>query len=197
MSLDHILLGLLRSPQSGYDLKREIDTRVRYFWQAEFSQIYPVLRRLEKGGFVRSRTVASDKGPDRRVYSLTAAGRRELRDWVLDPPELGSFRVEFVAKLYFLAASEQPARAEQFIEELREQMVIRLDALREIEAEWPGGDGHDTIDDETFHQHLALRAGVTVMEARVGWCDECLGRIRKRSASLRKRSPSFEKEKQQ
>ena len=79
MSLDHILLGLLREPRSGYDLKSRLDEAVRYFWPAELTQIYRILKRLEGEGLLRSRMVASDKGPARRVYSLTPAGRRTLQ----------------------------------------------------------------------------------------------------------------------
>ena len=50
MSLQHILLGLLREPASGYDLKAYFDSSVRYFWAAELSQIYPTLQRMEKSG---------------------------------------------------------------------------------------------------------------------------------------------------
>ena len=40
MSLDHILLGLLREPATGYDLGNAFSENVRHFWSAELSQIY-------------------------------------------------------------------------------------------------------------------------------------------------------------
>ena len=51
MSLEHILLGLLRSPKSGYELKAEFDVGVANFWPAELSQIYVTLKRLTKRGW--------------------------------------------------------------------------------------------------------------------------------------------------
>ena len=50
MSLDHILLGLLREPATGYDLGNAFSENVRHFWSAELSQIYPALKRLEQRG---------------------------------------------------------------------------------------------------------------------------------------------------
>ena len=35
MSLDHILLGVLEEPQSGYDLKRWFDEVFSFFWNAD------------------------------------------------------------------------------------------------------------------------------------------------------------------
>jgi DNA-binding PadR family transcriptional regulator len=40
--------------------------------------VYPALHRLERGGLLKS--TWSDQGRRRRVYSLTARGRRELSD---------------------------------------------------------------------------------------------------------------------
>jgi len=84
MSLDHILLGLLREPASGYDLKDAFNETVAHFWSAELSQIYPTLKRLEERGLLRSRREPSPKGPDRRVYRLTGEGREELRRLALN-----------------------------------------------------------------------------------------------------------------
>lgn len=40
--------------------------------------IYPLLLRLEKGGLVSARFMASDLGPRRKYYTLTEQGRQEL-----------------------------------------------------------------------------------------------------------------------
>ncbi|HAV77127.1 MAG TPA: PadR family transcriptional regulator, partial [Anaerolineae bacterium] len=41
MSLPHIILGMLRKePKSGYDLKKELETVIHFFWEADISRIY-------------------------------------------------------------------------------------------------------------------------------------------------------------
>lgn len=77
MSLEHILLGLLREPATGYDIKNAFSASVRHFWSAELSQIYPTLKRLEQRRMLRSRLEPSPKGPNRRVYTLTEEGRAD------------------------------------------------------------------------------------------------------------------------
>ena len=42
--------------------------------------VYPVLHRLGREGYLDSRVAASDKGPRRRYFSLTLAGRRRLAE---------------------------------------------------------------------------------------------------------------------
>jgi len=79
MSLSHVLLGLLaRGPASGWDLGTRLSEDPALGWNAELAQIYPSLRRLLRGGFVALRRRRSPKGPPRREYRLTAAGRKQL-----------------------------------------------------------------------------------------------------------------------
>lgn len=47
----------------------------------KLSTLYPQLRGLEKKGLLKSHLEASNKGPARRVYELTAAGRKTLESW--------------------------------------------------------------------------------------------------------------------
>src|SRR6266849_6316058 len=98
MSLDLILLGLLREPASGYGLKAQLDHGIEHFWTAELSQIYPTLKRLEKAGLLRSKQAASERGPGRVLYETTAAGRQVLAEWLRSEPQIGDVRTAFLAQ---------------------------------------------------------------------------------------------------
>ncbi len=74
-----IILTLLLSGESyGYQILQRV-RRVsagKVTWSS--AMLYPVLRRLEKDGLVRSDWRVSDENRMRRYYSLTARGRKEL-----------------------------------------------------------------------------------------------------------------------
>ncbi|MHC5109262.1 MAG: PadR family transcriptional regulator [Planctomycetota bacterium] len=182
MSLQQILLGLLREPASGYDLKAYFDASVRYFWAAELSQIYPTLQRMERDGLLRSRIERSTKGPKRKVYSLTAAGRKALRDWLLGEPQLGDERYGFVAQFFFMDATGDWNETKRYVTQLREVLSERLSTYRRIEREWSRGEVPypDADTPSGFHQFMALRGGVHHVSARIKWCDEVLARVEDR-----------------
>jgi DNA-binding PadR family transcriptional regulator len=77
-----LLLGLVAEmPRHGYELDQVIDQRgMREWTQIGFSSIYFVLGRLQKLGLVTARRPARAlAGPKaRKVYAVTAAGRRAL-----------------------------------------------------------------------------------------------------------------------
>ncbi|WP_232667048.1 PadR family transcriptional regulator [Pseudonocardia sp. TRM90224] len=83
MSLQNALLGVLDArPMSGYELAQFFDSGSGWVWSAPQSQIYPHLRRMEADGLVvAERTVRGSK-LERRVYSLTDAGRAALLAWI-------------------------------------------------------------------------------------------------------------------
>jgi DNA-binding PadR family transcriptional regulator len=181
MSLEFILLGLLRTPRSGYDLKAEFDVGVAHFWPAELSQIYVTLKRLTERGWLRNHVEPSDKGPDKRVYQRTPAGRRALHDWLAGDPQIGDERFSYLAQVYFLYELDDLAVSLAFLQKLRERLARRLDALRAIErAVETSPDDLDRFSVEDFHQLLTLQLGVKTGAARLAWCEESIRRVRKR-----------------
>lgn len=111
MSLPHVLLGLLDDqPRTGYDLARAIRSEVEPVWKAEISQIYPALARLRREGFVVLRVLGPRRGPHRNLYRVTAAGRRELRRWLLETPPPPRGRDDGLARIAFLGSLGVPER---------------------------------------------------------------------------------------
>ena len=105
MSLPHVLLGVLSDrPSTGYDLARSLERDVAPLWRAEISQIYPTLARLRRAGFVLLRVLGPRHGPRRNLYRITAAGRRELKRWLLEPSPPPSSKDEGLTRIAFLDA---------------------------------------------------------------------------------------------
>jgi len=83
MSIKHALMGLLvAGPQHGYELKASLENELVPLSPLNFGQVYSTLDRLERDGLVTHQLVSQEERPDKKVFSLTANGRRELRDWL-------------------------------------------------------------------------------------------------------------------
>ena len=68
------LLSLLsEKPQHGYQLMKEMEERSGGLYRGSAGSIYPTLQQL-----AGERLISSQRQEGRRIYSLTAAGRREL-----------------------------------------------------------------------------------------------------------------------
>lgn len=184
MSLKHILLGLLREPGTGYDLKSVFDERISHFWSAEFGQIYPTLNRLEERGLLESRVEPSAKGPNRRVYTLTGDGRQELLRWLGSGPAMGAERFAYLAQLYFMDALGDLHETRAFMTDLKGRLNEWLGRLEAIETAVTAAHGNapEGYSEGGFHRFATLRMGILSIGSKVKWCDETLAAIDRRLA---------------
>jgi transcriptional regulator len=87
-TLDLLVLKTLDTlgPLHGYGIAQRIVQVSESMLSLNQGTLYPALLRLEQRGWVQSRMGTSDNNRHARFYSLTAAGRRQLKqetdDWV-------------------------------------------------------------------------------------------------------------------
>lgn len=78
-TLDMLILQTLRwGPQHGYGLSQLIRTNSGERLMVDTGSLYPACHRLERKGWVKSEWKRSEHNQRTKVYSLTAAGRRQL-----------------------------------------------------------------------------------------------------------------------
>ena len=79
-TLDLLVLRTLAwGPAHGYAVSRWIAERTRDVLTVEEAALYQALHRLERRGLIESEWGVSENNRRAKYYSLTSAGRRELR----------------------------------------------------------------------------------------------------------------------
>jgi len=128
-STPYAVLGMLSlAPMSGYDIRKEAETSIGYFWSESFGQIYPALRDLGARGLIRRRAGRRGGNRERHVYEITERGREALAAWRAEPPRDPPFRNELLLKLFF--GGHGPPVHE--IEWIDRQLARELQALQEF-----------------------------------------------------------------
>jgi DNA-binding PadR family transcriptional regulator len=92
MSVKHGILGLLsQRPRHGYELRSAFVALVggEQNWDVKPAQIYSTLDRLEKAGRVKTQKRGETANPEKHVFYITNAGRKELERWFAEtiPPD--------------------------------------------------------------------------------------------------------------
>jgi DNA-binding PadR family transcriptional regulator len=77
-SLFLVLLALDEEPKHGYDIAAHLRERTSGFFDISFGALYPVLHKLEKDGLIKGTWEKVGVHRQRKVYALTAKGRRAL-----------------------------------------------------------------------------------------------------------------------
>jgi DNA-binding PadR family transcriptional regulator len=133
MSLKHTLLGFLScGSQTGYDLKKLMDNSTQFFWHAKLGQIYPTLKRLAEDGLIEATVVPQEGKPDKKVYSITEAGRGALMDWLAEPvDELPLTKNPALLKLFFSGALDKKT----LLAQLHRQLALHRTQLTRYQLE--------------------------------------------------------------
>jgi PadR family transcriptional regulator, regulatory protein AphA len=76
-----LLAQIAGGPSSAYDLTRLMRQNLDYLWPRAASRLYGEVASLEKAGLIRGRDEAVGRRV-RRIMTVTAAGRRALREWI-------------------------------------------------------------------------------------------------------------------
>lgn len=149
---------------SGYDLKKNFDSSVAHFWNADQAQIYRTLSKLSDSGLVGVRVVSQEGRPDRREHHITAAGRAELSSWLRSPIGAEATREPFLARIFFAGAEEDPELVRELVTQRRRTALDRLSTLEKIET--PG---------ESLTERLrasTLRNGIQHIQTELSWLNE-------------------------
>lgn len=172
MALEHaILVALAEKSASGYDLARRFDASIGHFWSASHQQIYKVLGRMEGDKLVEADLVAQDGRPDKKVYSITAAGHDELRAWLAQPTRSEALRSEFALKLRALHLADRDALVAD-VRARRAEHAATLEIYAASEAKFYPNPAD--LKEAELGPWLALRGGIRIERGGIEWCDEIL-----------------------
>jgi PadR family transcriptional regulator, regulatory protein AphA len=103
-STEFALLGTLMSgPMHGYEIMRFINTELGSTWHISTSQLYVLLKKLEKQDLLYSSVELQETRPSKRVFTLSPEGEKIFLRWLHSPTEHArDIRIEFLTKLFFM-----------------------------------------------------------------------------------------------
>ncbi|HDY88830.1 MAG TPA: PadR family transcriptional regulator [bacterium] len=77
-----ILKVLSHRPNYGYEIVKQVNEEADDFFTWQEGTIYPILRKLEKEGFLRSQWEDTSGNRRRKYYYITAKGREGIKEGV-------------------------------------------------------------------------------------------------------------------
>jgi DNA-binding PadR family transcriptional regulator len=82
-----VLILLNKKPAHGYEIMKEINNRSKGFWQPTAGGVYPILRDLEKSGYIKGHW-ETQKNRKLKVYKITTSGEQILRKAIVKQSEI-------------------------------------------------------------------------------------------------------------
>ena len=182
MSLSHIILGILnQQPLSGYDLNKEFNSTVAHFWQTEQSQIYRTLHKLEEDDYVTVETIIQEHTPNKKIYSITKAGREALHTWLRKTKKPPAVRDAQLASLFF-GAEIEPETVIAQVEHWLQTSHTQLQILQAIKENIPPESTMGHWQRHQIMEYLTLDYGIYTYTLEIEWLEKTLRLLREMQA---------------
>lgn len=132
MDIELMILGFLMSgPKTGYRLKA-ISGKLIMFYSITLNKIYPVLRKLEGGGYIKKEVVFQTGKPNKHLYSLTPSGKEYFFEKLKEPPVPLAMGNAFFTKSFFFRFLDQKQISTEFEKEIQslDEAIADLKSLK-------------------------------------------------------------------
>ena len=164
-----VLSLVAEQPRHGYEIEQVIEERgMREWTEVGFSSIYYLLKKLEQKAWAEGRLEEAARGPARKVYQATAAGREAQREALLEalavpaqcypPLQLG------LANLPGIPPDEAVAALRQYRESLEKRQA-------HAQSRW------DEQKPLPYFVEAMFDYSITLIEAEKGWIEKLIRRI--------------------
>ena len=128
MDVKDLCLGALTyGDATGYDIKKFFESSLSHCFLAGYGSIYPALAELTEEKLVTARTVPGHGGPSRKVYHLTAAGKKAFLAKLGKTNPQHKVKSEFLVLMHFahlLPSAQLDAILDQRLEEIDRQLGL-------------------------------------------------------------------------
>jgi len=177
MSLAHGILGLLNyGDMSGYDLAKAFNSSLRFFWHAQNSQIYLTLDKLEKQGLITHNLVIQTGRPNKKVYSITEAGKKEFFSWLAGNTDTKyEIKSTFLMRIFFAGntSKEQSINMlKRFIEDCR-SFLQEMDTVPAYIEEYT----QIAPDNAPLYWQFTADFGRRYVNMCIDWAENCIRKL--------------------
>jgi DNA-binding PadR family transcriptional regulator len=172
--MDCVILGLLNHESlTGYEIKKRMDTTLKFFWSASYGSIYPTLNSLVNDGLV-TKLETTDNGRDKIIYTITDAGKDYLKKWLTLPITKDELRYETLLKVFF---------GGEIGPDITLEHIHYFEARIKGELPYLEGAVHMLTklqEESEEHKYFLLTAmfGKRVYEAYLKWCEDAANMLK-------------------
>ena len=163
--MKYSILGLLHyRDMHGYQIKKTIENQFGHMWTINYGQIYPNLKKLKDEGLVTMIEEANhgEKGPSRKMYSITEKGRGVFLEWLGSPPEKDMLlRDPFLMRFVFFGFGDK----ERSIEIVEDQIKLYNTQMKKRRENLERLRHHD------IYVRLMAELGVKMNEMLLEWLE--------------------------
>ena len=172
-TLEYALLGLLHpQPQSGYDLRKILETTALGNYSGSPGAVYPALGKLERHGLVEGEVDSTRALRPKKLFRPTDRGREIFREWLLleiERQDVERRMDELMLRFAFHSVAGSKDATLRFLESFVNRIEEYVTELVRQRGLFPEA--------TPLHPRLALAAGIEQYRASARWARKAIKRF--------------------
>jgi PadR family transcriptional regulator, regulatory protein AphA len=176
----YVILGVLSTESmSGYEIKQTVNHDLGFFWFESDGQIYPTLKFLLKNGLIiLDATVNNTSKRDKKIYSISETGKKELKEWLSKHEESFHVRNEFLLKIFYGYNSDNETNLSRIYNQ-KFRLKQKLDILESLKKNILAKKETYTLVKPEFFWLITIDYGIISIKALIEWCENTINLIKK------------------
>jgi DNA-binding PadR family transcriptional regulator len=166
-----LLCLLVKGDAHGYQLKTDLEATTGDTWQINIGQVYTTLQRLERDGLV---TAMESNGDGRVVYTVTDAGRAQVREWLARPVDLAASGRDEISLKILMAMRSGVGDPRRVVEKQRGSTMGMLQDYTALKSDTTNAD---------FAWRIYLDRLIFSAEAELRWLERVESRLEEEPAT--------------
>lgn len=168
----YTVLGMLGlGSLTGYEIIKIIQTSTNFFWSESEGQIYPALAQCVEDGLATCKEKKSEKTQrEKKVYSITAKGKKLLTSWLKKETQPTLVRNELLLKLFLGHNTDVKDNIHHVIHH-QKQITVELESYEKLQESLS-----NQYKDSPHLKYwlITLNYGIRILKAKLAWCKETL-----------------------
>ncbi|WP_280235512.1 PadR family transcriptional regulator [Nocardia cyriacigeorgica] len=165
-------------------MAKGFDASVANFWMATPQQLYKELERMAADGLVETRIVQQERRPNKRLHTITPAGRAALHEFIATAAKPTAIRDEMMVKVQGMDADDisvvRAAVADTL--EWSKTKLARYERLRSRLLDGRSEQAY-LAEAERIGPYLTLLRGISFEQENIRWAEFALSVMDRRIAT--------------
>ena len=170
MTTEMILLGMMHEKSlTGYEMKKICQEQFMHYTDINLSSIYSTLKRLEKEGLIKGKTVQGER-MEKNVFTITDLGKKQFKALIEKHLSDASFHgLEFNAALSFLNHIDKK-HLREILEARKKTFLSYLERMHSV--------GEEKCKANLEKHKILLDRGMMHMKAELSWIKQAIEELR-------------------
>ncbi len=161
----YALLGIIsKKPVTGYDVVRIFKQQMIYFWSTTHSQIYTESHKMENDNLIDHELVIQEVLPNKKVYSITDTGKKELIRWAIEEP----LKPAKIKDNFLIKSTIFPFLSVVEIIKLLDEVIEREEKILSMTKKWK--EHFNSHEERDVGAILTVEYGIRYSEMYLDWC---------------------------